>query len=262
MTESLVKVKAENKTVSGFMLKFAKSIGSNPAERERIKKDYTMLKQTLTEQNRNTIAEFKLCGSFKNRTAIKLNGKFTEYPEVLIIREKPENTEYKDMFNFLSEYDMQADGSYNISAGKTLFNVSPTVRYKNEGEHIDLDYNTYEFRSPEKEHKRYKALNRKHNNIVTPVIRLLKYWNALNGLAFTPDELKEKTEQIIFYDDSDVLKGFTAATEQLFVYFESFETQRKVRYVQEFLSRVNQLSEEGKYQEAVFVFKTKIVNLC
>ena len=165
-------------------------------------------------------------------------------------------------------YDF-ADRNYRKRYGTTILRSHPTVAIRLRKIHFDLVPAKYEeewwgsgrYMIPDKNggwmqtnpndvKTNLTAANKRHNNLVKKVIRLLKAWNAKSKYPFDSYLLENHLAQQYYIGTSLQDVFFQAARSLNFGYYDSLKKQAKVKSLKKNISTVEQALYEGNIDRA------------
>lgn len=207
----------------------------------------------------NQIDEIILFGSYTRGTIIPRKYDLNSDVDIMVVfntdlyPEKRPNTYRENLKRFVNlKYPRSISTkdlpSVMLILSKIKFDLVPAVKNTNwfsETLYIPKDQTEWQSTEPKGFNKELTDANQKYNNIVKPIIRLLKYWNHKNNYPYDSYELEQIISQMNFNGDN-IETGFYYAIDQLPTSWRSEFTKGKVNtlknnknWILEYLERKN-----------------------
>lgn len=261
-------------SINSYLTNLSSNLIIRDNEKESIARSINTLESRLRVYFRDDI-EVQFCfGSYTRGTILPRKADENSDIDYMVVfknsnRYKPE-TFFKKLRDFANHW-------YNRSE---IYRDSPTIVL--ELNHIKFElvpaYNSsysswatqYNIPAPRSEYadwiqtdpngfnSRLTAKNTSEKSLIKPLVRLLKYWNSLNGHIYSSYELEQHIVNNIFYFDSNLRDYFYAAVASLPTYGLSYTNINKVNRFKEKVAEIKRdesnehpLTAQGKLERLI-----------
>ncbi len=224
-------------------LSYSYSLKKNSDESRKINISLNSLLTKLDSHFGALISHRFVFGSFQRNTILRRSIDSQSDIDLMIVFN---HTEYeRTPETYRSWLKLFADDNYKKRYGSDVIKSHPTVTVKLNNINFDLvpakqednwfrglelfipindSYYRWQSTAPTDVKDALTAANKKYNNIVKPIIRLLKAWNSNVGYPYDSYDLERKITKMNFYNDN-YQSGFFYAVSQLSA--ERSDSQRK-----------------------------------
>lgn len=107
------------------------------------------------------------------------------------------------------------------------------------------DYNDWIITDPTGFNSTLTSANQRHNNLIKPLVRLVKYWNAKSGYPYESYDLEQKLVNSAFYGNTFIRDYFYNFVNSLIVDYSMAQWKK------EKVERLKKIANEASYSERI-----------
>ncbi len=183
---------------NNYFLEVAQALKFSPEKRERIEASIKYFKEKIWGEFQDRLVEVTVFGSYSRDTIIKNSEEDIDIAVIYKTRELQPDTYLKQIKTFCQDnYNrstiFQDHPTIVIDMEHTRFEIVPSI-YVSPGvfkipapKSIQLKWITT---NPKELSAKTQIKDKNNKNLILPLIRILKYWNTLNGRQFTSFQIE------------------------------------------------------------------------
>lgn len=260
------------RTINGYLTALSKEIVPTKGEKDRVRKSVSYIRRTVASEVRD-VEETFVFGSFDRGTMIRQRFDPKADADLMIVFDRENKYTPQTYLTRLRKYILN-DKFYKKSLSKQS---SPAVVLQLN--HIALElvpayynYNTLYIPDPSGSKSFFSShwqrtdpqqakdvltdANVRGKSVIKPAIRLMKYWNALNGHVYKSYDLESRIVNQTYWSAPNLQRVVYGAVRGLRAYDLSQVKARKVDKLKEILGIVEDLERRGLNKEALSILKT------
>ncbi len=211
--------------VNGYLARISRSAIVRDSEKESIQRSFNRLRLLLRRHFKRSIIKQITFGSYSRRTILPRRMDEKSDVDVLIVFQddgsQPQT--YLDRLrrfvvaNYAQSEIQQSHPTIQLSLNHITFDLVPALE-SFWGEYKipirESDYTDWTGTSPTSFNDNLTEVNKDHRNMVKPLVRIMKYWNASAGYPFESYALEQRiveylNDNMFLFGSPKDLKGYT-----------------------------------------------------
>lgn len=197
-------------TVNGYLMALSSAAVIRDREKEGIQRSISGLQSRLDQAFDDEISEDFIFGSYTRGTILPRSmDKRSDIDYMIVFKDSTRRPQtYLDRLrrfvkNYYSKSEIaQSSPTIALSLNHIKFELVPATRHWWHGLRIPAkpsDYNDWILTDPNDFNEILVGANKSNSNLIKPMIRLVKYWNARNRYPFPSFELERKLAEKSYF---------------------------------------------------------------